>query len=81
MRVRSVNGIKIIFSEASEMWRTIDSAPKDTPLLLIVNGVVQDVTYALCTTWKQWYTVQDQELIDDDEFKPTHWQRLPRAKL
>lgn len=60
-------------------WKTIDSAPKDTPLLLIANGVVQDVTYALCASEKQWYTVQDQELTDDDEFKPTHWQRLPKT--
>lgn len=80
-KVRSVVGIKIIFSEAGEMWRTIDSAPNDTPLLLIANGVVQNVTYALCASEKQWYTVQDQEMIDDDDFKPTHWQRLPRAKL
>ena len=59
-------------------WKTIDSAPKDTPLLLIANGVVQNVTYALCATEKRWYTVQDQELIDDDDdFVPTHWQRLP----
>ena len=60
-------------------WKKIDSAPNDTPLLLIANGVVQDVTYALCASEKQWYTVQDQELIDDDEFKPTHWQRLPKT--
>jgi FtsZ-binding cell division protein ZapB len=65
----------------SKNWRTIDSAPNDTPLLLIANGVVQDVTYALCASEKQWYTVQDQEMIDDDDFKPTYWQRLPRAKL
>jgi len=72
---------KINSSLELSKWKTIDSAPKDTPLLLIANGVVQDVTYALCATEKQWYTVQDQELIDDDEFKPTHWQRLPRVKL
>lgn len=59
-------------------WKKIDSAPKDTPLLLIESGVVQNVTYALCATEKQWYTVQDQEFVDD-EFKPTHWQLLPRA--
>ncbi len=60
-------------------WKKIDSAPKDTPVFLIASGVVQNVTYALCATENQWYTVQDQEFIDDDDFKPTHWQLLPRA--
>lgn len=58
------------------MWKTIDSVPKNKPVIVLLNGVVQDVTYAF--DGEEWYTVQDESSVDNDDFKPTHWYPLPK---
>ena len=62
-------------------WRHIDCAPKNVPLILMLNGVVQNITYQLVSMNDIWVAVESGDWIDDWDFKPTHWQRLPRAKL
>jgi hypothetical protein len=58
------------------MWKTIDSVPKNVPVIILLNNTVQNVTYAF--DGEDWYTIQDEECMDDDDFKPTHWHPLPK---
>lgn len=55
------------------MWRPIDSAPKGHPILVKMNGVVQNIIVKF--DGDKWILCADKEELED--FKPTEWRPIP----
>ena len=56
-------------------WQDIELLPINIPVILILNGVVQNVTYIF--DGEYWHTVDSEEQVHE-KFNPSHFQLLPK---
>lgn len=60
-------------------WKPIELIPDGTPVILLLNGCVQHITYGWCGYENRFYRVESDEYVDFKDFTPSHFQELPKA--
>jgi len=70
-------------------WKLIKDAPVDTPLIVVWNGVVQNITFTVDSDGL-WWTMEEglcvSDLTENDtiapaSFNPSHFMELPKFKV